>query len=83
MNEDIIKYYKERAREYEKIYFKPERQDDLRSVTAIVQNTFSGKNTVEIACGTGFWTKRIAKKRKSSLAAEPRSPASARKTSGN
>jgi hypothetical protein len=27
MNEDLILYYKERAKEYEQIYAKPDRQD--------------------------------------------------------
>ena len=29
MNTDLVTYYNERAREYEKIYLKPDRQDDL------------------------------------------------------
>jgi len=31
MNQDLILYYKERAKEYEKIYAKPERERDLIS----------------------------------------------------
>lgn len=61
MNTDLISYYKERAKEYEKIYSKPERQDDLKTITTILQDSFSGKDIFEICCGTGYWTERIAK----------------------
>lgn len=60
MNEDLIKYYKERAKEYEKIYLKPERQKDLNLSTSILQERLANKNVLEIACGTGFWTEKIA-----------------------
>lgn len=60
MNTDLITYYKYRAEEYEKIYSKPERQDDLKSAATILQEIFAHKNVLEIACGTGYWTERIA-----------------------
>jgi trans-aconitate methyltransferase len=60
MNTDLISYYKDRAKEYEKIYSKPERQDDLKRAAAILQETFAHKKLVEIACGTGYWTEKIA-----------------------
>jgi 2-polyprenyl-3-methyl-5-hydroxy-6-metoxy-1,4-benzoquinol methylase len=60
MNTDLIAYYKARAKEYEKIYLKPERQDELKSATSILQNIFANKTVFEIACGTGFWTEKIA-----------------------
>jgi demethylmenaquinone methyltransferase/2-methoxy-6-polyprenyl-1,4-benzoquinol methylase len=61
MNTDLISYYHDRAKEYEKIYLKPERQHDLKEVTLILQNAFRGKNIHEISCGTGYWTEKIAK----------------------
>lgn len=60
MNSDIVSYYKARAKEYEKIYNKPERQDDLLLAGQILQDTFAGKEVVEIACGTGYWTQKIS-----------------------
>jgi 2-polyprenyl-3-methyl-5-hydroxy-6-metoxy-1,4-benzoquinol methylase len=60
MNTDLIAYYKDRAKEYEKIYLKPERQDEIKSATTLLQNIFADKNVFEIACGTGFWTEKIA-----------------------
>lgn len=60
MNTNQQEYYKQRAGEYEKIYSKPERQKDIAASAAILQQIFSNKNVREIACGTGFWTQRIA-----------------------
>ena len=60
MNTDIISYYKERAKEYETIYLKPERQHNLKSAASILQQIFSNKNIIEICCGTGYWTEKIA-----------------------
>ncbi len=61
MNTDLVKYYKDRAKEYEKIYSKPERQEELITASKILQETFRGKSVFEIACGTGYWTEHIAK----------------------
>ncbi|MFD2246939.1 class I SAM-dependent methyltransferase [Pontibacter ruber] len=60
MNTDLFTYYKERAQEYERVYQKPERQEELRQATAILQDIFSGRHVFEVACGTGYWTERIA-----------------------
>jgi 2-polyprenyl-3-methyl-5-hydroxy-6-metoxy-1,4-benzoquinol methylase len=70
MNTDLIQYYKERAKEYEQVYQKPERQDDIHSVTSILQEEFLKKEVFEIACGTGFWTERIAQTATSVLATD-------------
>ncbi len=60
MNTDLILYYRERAKEYENVYLKPERQDDIVSAGSILMEQFTQKTILEIACGTGFWTQRIA-----------------------
>lgn len=60
MNTDLVSYYKDRAEEYEKIYSKPERQEDLKSAATILQEIFADKQVLEIACGTGYWTEKIA-----------------------
>ena len=49
-------YYRERAAYYERVYFKPERQDDLRAMEAWLPTQFAGRSVLEIACGTGWWT---------------------------
>ena len=50
----------ERAREYERIYDKPERQADLARLRALIPGYFVGRHVLEIACGTGYWTQFIA-----------------------
>jgi predicted methyltransferase len=61
MNQSIISYYNERAKEYEKVYLNPDEQEDLLTATRFFQEIFSHKAVVEIACGTGYWTEQISK----------------------
>jgi SAM-dependent methyltransferase len=61
MDKELITYYAERATEYEKIYERPERQSDLAAINELLQVMYIGKDVGEIACGTGYWTQRIAK----------------------
>ncbi len=70
MNTDLVKYYKDRAKEYEKIYSKPERQEELITASKILQEIFNQKKVFEIACGTGYWTERIAKTAHSIIATD-------------
>ena len=60
MKTDLQNYYDRRATEYEAIYHKQERQADLLAATKLLQDIFKGQNVLEIACGTGYWTERIA-----------------------
>lgn len=53
-------YYAARASEYDAVYRKPERQADLRAIERWLPPHFSGRNVLEIACGTGYWTQFIA-----------------------
>lgn len=61
MNKNIVTYYHQRAHEYEKVYQNPAEQDDLRRAEDIFLPIFKGKRVLEIACGTGYWTERLAK----------------------
>jgi hypothetical protein len=49
-------YYARRAATYERVYFKPERQADLRAMEAWLGTPFAGREVLEVACGTGWWT---------------------------
>lgn len=70
MDRDLESYYSQRAREYEKVYNKPERQEDLRRITEILQETFKDRELLEIACGTGYWTEKIAESAREILATD-------------
>ena len=54
-------YYAARAREYERIFAKPERQADLRKLEEMIPAFFTGRSVLEVACGTGYWTQHIAR----------------------
>lgn len=63
-------YYARRAREYERIYAKPERQADLVRLRHDLPRLFMGANVLEIACGTGYWTPLIAERAATVLAVD-------------
>jgi len=70
MNTDIVAYYRDRAAEYENVYAKPHYLRDLTRMTAISQDIFRDKTVLEIACGTGWWTERIARTARSVYATD-------------
>jgi len=70
MNRNQINYYSERAKEYEQIYKKEERQEDLKKLEIILKDLFFAKSVIEIACGTGYWTKVISETAKSIFAVD-------------
>jgi SAM-dependent methyltransferase len=52
----MVDYYHRRAAIYERVYHKPERQPDLRTMEAWLPAAFAGRHVLEIAAGTGWWT---------------------------
>jgi demethylmenaquinone methyltransferase/2-methoxy-6-polyprenyl-1,4-benzoquinol methylase len=66
--DELRAYYAARAREYDRIYARPERQTDLRAIEAWLPPLFDGRATLEIACGTGHWTQLLAPRVASLLA---------------
>src|ERR1041384_1373206 len=58
MSERLAEYYARRAREYDAIYQKPERQEDIGRLGEILVELLAGRRVLEVACGTGFWTRR-------------------------
>jgi ubiquinone/menaquinone biosynthesis C-methylase UbiE len=66
----MVNYYADRAQEYERIYHKPERQDDLRRLRDFVERTFAGTHVFEVACGTGYWTEIVARSAASVVATD-------------
>jgi ubiquinone/menaquinone biosynthesis C-methylase UbiE len=57
----LVDYYRRRASEYEAIYAKPERQADLAYLSKEIPERLRGASVLEVACGTGYWTERVAR----------------------
>lgn len=57
---ELQEYYRARAREYDRVYLKPERQDDLRKIERWLPIVFAGSAILEVACGTGYWTQFLS-----------------------
>ena len=68
--QDMRAYYAQRAAYYERVYFKPERQADLRALEAALPAAFAGRRVLEVACGTGWWTPHGARDARSWLATD-------------
>jgi demethylmenaquinone methyltransferase/2-methoxy-6-polyprenyl-1,4-benzoquinol methylase len=56
----MLDYYNKRLQEYETVYTKPERQADLNALLSRLQTDVSRREVLELACGTGWWTERLA-----------------------
>jgi SAM-dependent methyltransferase len=59
-NTDLATYYQQRAPHYDEVYAKAERQADLRHLKAVLLALFTGRDVLEVAAGTGYWTSIIA-----------------------
>jgi demethylmenaquinone methyltransferase/2-methoxy-6-polyprenyl-1,4-benzoquinol methylase len=63
MNRDeTVKYYQMRALEYDNVYTRdnPGRQEELAELYALSGDTLKGHHVLDIACGTGYWTRIIS-----------------------
>jgi demethylmenaquinone methyltransferase/2-methoxy-6-polyprenyl-1,4-benzoquinol methylase len=59
-DEPMKAYYAARAPYYDDVYEKPERREDIAFLRARLPALFAGRNVLEVACGTGYWTRHIA-----------------------
>src|SRR5688500_11159852 len=66
----LPEYYRRRAAEYDAIYSKPERQADIATLGAKLASLVAGQRILEVACGTGFWTRHIAQTARQVLATD-------------
>lgn len=65
MNRDeTIEYYQMRAGEYDKMYTRdnPGRQKELAELYALSSDTLEGRHIIDLACGTGYWTRIVSEK---------------------
>ncbi len=60
ITDQLAKYYATIAQQYERVYDKPERQEDLEVLRDKVANVLEGHTVLELACGTGYWTEVVA-----------------------
>ncbi len=59
-DECLATYYDHRAPEMEDAYAVPQRQPDLHRLRGLLRDFVSGQDVLEVACGTGYWTRVMA-----------------------
>ena len=61
MTDEMTRYYAERAAEYDRVYSHPAWARDLPRLGERIEALFPGRRVFEVACGTGYWTERLAR----------------------
>ncbi len=61
-SDSIIRYYKQRAPEYEQIYYRdiPQKRKELAELAEGLKVLAEGKSVLDLACGTGYWTEVLS-----------------------
>ena len=57
---EMLSYYAARAPYYDEVYLKPERRNDIAFLKQYLPLRLAARSTIEVACGTGYWTQFIA-----------------------
>lgn len=70
MSEVLKKYYAQAVDHYDDVFLKPERLSDLAEIETKLLDVLEGHHVLELACGTGYWTERIAHVAESVLATD-------------
>ncbi len=60
ITEQSAQFYAKSASNHDRIYDRPERKDDLQAMHGHLADVLRGHTVLELACGTGFWTRTIA-----------------------
>lgn len=65
-------YYRRRAKEYEEIYYRddPVRQKEQKKIAQGLKAVLNGRDVVEVACGTGYWTQLVSETAKTITATD-------------
>jgi len=59
-NQEMKAYYAARAAYYDAVYDQPERLADIAELSRWLPQRFANRSVLEVACGTGYWSKHIA-----------------------
>jgi SAM-dependent methyltransferase len=61
-SDSIIRYYQQRAPEYEQIYYRdiPQKRKELAELAEDLRILAKDKIVLDLACGTGYWTEVIS-----------------------
>jgi len=70
ITEQSAQYYAKSAANHDRVYDKPERQHDLAAMREQVAQALRGHVVLELACGTGYWTRVIATSAEAVLATD-------------
>lgn len=69
---DLVEYYRERAEEYDEIYEwrDPHRQEEQLLLGETIKESLEGRRVLEVACGTGYWTRILSQTAESIMATD-------------
>ncbi len=61
-DDKLVEYYRKRAGEYEEIYDwkDPDRQREQDLLSTAIRDSLRGRDVLEVACGTGWWTRILS-----------------------
>ena len=56
-------YYRRRAEEFEAVYDRadPARRAEIKLLSQAAQEALRGRRVLEVACGTGYWTRLVSR----------------------
>jgi ubiquinone/menaquinone biosynthesis C-methylase UbiE len=62
MSDDMVKYYKDRAKEYEQVYEwrDPRRQQEQDRLGREIKQALKARDVLDVGCGTGYWTQKTS-----------------------
>src|SRR5580698_2874585 len=79
--DEQIAYYRARAKEYDEWFLRQGRYDhgpefrqtwlrEVEDIESVLRSTVHGADVLELACGTGLWTRRLAENNKRVMAVD-------------
>jgi len=71
-DDKLVEYYRKRAGEYEEIYDwkDPDRQREQDMLSTAIRDSLRGRDVLEVACGTGWWTRILSESAMSIVATD-------------